>query len=122
MVKAFIPQSYMDGFYRGEGRFNDIKVKSKGYFNVNASKIEFIDLKWEFKLNIVFFLRSSTADITVVTRTEGDIITVNGKEYLKLTKFDCSPQFGDLKVNATGLFPDPELSTWDFWNYFFRLF
>lgn len=50
------------------------------------------------------------ADINLVSRTEGDIITVDGKEYLKLTRFDVSPQFGDLKVFATGLFPDPELS------------
>lgn len=50
------------------------------------------------------------ADINVVSRTEGDIVTVNGKEYVKLTKFDVSPQFGDLKVFATGLFPDEELS------------
>lgn len=45
-----------------------------------------------------------------MSRTEGDIIEVNGKEYVKLTKFDVTPQFGDLKVYATGLFPDPELS------------
>lgn len=45
-----------------------------------------------------------------MTKTEGDIINVDGKEYVKLTRFDFSPQFGDLKVFATGLFPDPELS------------
>lgn len=50
------------------------------------------------------------ADINLVSRTEGDIIVVNGKEYVKLTKFDVSPTFGDVKVHATGLFPDQELS------------
>lgn len=45
-----------------------------------------------------------------MSKTEGDIVTVNGKEYVKLTRFDVSPQFGDLKVFATGIFPDPELS------------
>lgn len=45
-----------------------------------------------------------------MSRTEGDIIAVNGVEHVKLTRFDVSPQFGDLKVFATGLFPDPELS------------
>lgn len=44
-----------------------------------------------------------------MARTEGDIIEVDGKEYVKITRFDVSPQFGDLKVFATGLFPDPEL-------------
>lgn len=50
------------------------------------------------------------ADINVVSRTEGQIVTANGKEYVKLTHFDVDPQFGDLKIFATGLFPDPELS------------
>lgn len=41
---------------------------------------------------------------------EGDIITVNGIEYFNQTKFDFTPKFGNLKVFATGIFPDPELS------------
>lgn len=28
----------MEGYYRSEGRFNNLKIKSKGYFNVTASK------------------------------------------------------------------------------------
>lgn len=86
MMKAYVPASTVEGYYRGEGRFNGLKVKSKGYFNVTAT------------------------DINLVSKTEGDIITVDGKEYVKLTRFDVSPQFGDLKVFATGLFPDPELN------------
>ncbi|XP_031616969.1 uncharacterized protein LOC116336905 [Contarinia nasturtii] len=85
-IKAIVPESTVEGYYRGEGRFNGLKIKSKGYFNVTAT------------------------DISLVSRTEGDIIEVNGKEYVKITKFDVSPQFGDLKVFATGLFPDPELN------------
>lgn len=27
-----------EGFYKGEGHFNGLKIKSKGYFNVTASK------------------------------------------------------------------------------------
>lgn len=38
MIKAYVPQSLVEGFYRGEGRFNNLKIKSKGYFNVTASK------------------------------------------------------------------------------------
>jgi len=86
MFKVYFPESYAEGYYSGEGRFNNLKLKSKGFFNITASN-------------------SSS-----VARTEGDIITVNGKEYLKLTKFDFIPHFGSLKVYATGLFPDPELN------------
>lgn len=108
MFKAYVPQSFVEGFYRGEGRFNNMKIKSKGYFNVTASKFH----RTIFLLSVNSIdLYFRTADINLVSRTEGDIVSVNGKEYVKLTKFDVSPQFGDLKVFATGLFPDPELST-----------
>jgi len=86
VMKSYVPASTVEGYYRGEGRFNGLKIKSKGYFNVTAT------------------------DVNIVSKTEGDIITVDGKEYVKLTRFDVSPQFGDLKVFATGIFPDPELN------------
>lgn len=37
-IKAYVPQSTIEGFYRAEGRFNNLKIKSKGYFNVTASE------------------------------------------------------------------------------------
>lgn len=40
---AFL-QSTVEGYYRGEGRFNNLKIKSKGYFNVTASKFETCNL------------------------------------------------------------------------------
>lgn len=40
MFKAYVPQSFVEGYYRGEGRFNNLKIKSKGYFNVTASKLQ----------------------------------------------------------------------------------
>lgn len=73
-----------------------------------VSLTENIPLKITIMLNCYVYVR--IADINMVARTEGDIIEVNGKEYVKLTRFDVTPQFGDLKVFATGLFPDPELS------------
>lgn len=38
-MKAYVPASTVEGYYRGEGRFNGVKIKSKGYFNVTASKL-----------------------------------------------------------------------------------
>lgn len=64
-------------------------------------------------LTFIRFLIEHVANTTAIARTEGDIITVNGKEYVKLTKFEIIPQFGSLKVFATGLFPDPELSKYN---------
>lgn len=34
----------------------------------------------------------------------------DGKQYLRIVHFDLVPNIGDLKVQMTGLFPDPELS------------
>lgn len=73
---------------------NNFKIKFKPCFDIFSRSICSVIL----------------ADINLVARTEGDIITVDGKEYVKLTRFEVSPQFGDVKVYATGLFPDPELS------------
>lgn len=49
VIKAYIPESFVEGFYRGEGRFNNIKIKSKGYFNASASKSN--DRKREIRWN-----------------------------------------------------------------------
>lgn len=38
MFKVYFPESYAEGYYHGEGRFNNLKLKSKGFFNVTASK------------------------------------------------------------------------------------
>lgn len=38
-MKVYFPQSIVEGYYKGEGRFNGLKVKSKGYFNVTGSKL-----------------------------------------------------------------------------------
>lgn len=45
-----------------------------------------------------------------MARTEADIITMNGVEYVNMTKFDITPTFGKMKIYATGIIPDPELS------------
>lgn len=38
MFKVYFPESYAEGYYHGEGRFNNLKLKSKGFFNITASK------------------------------------------------------------------------------------
>lgn len=39
MYKAYIPQSIVEGYYKGEGRFNGMKIKSKGFFNITAGEL-----------------------------------------------------------------------------------
>lgn len=37
-ITLTIPEVYAEGLYKNEGRFNNIRIKSKGYFNVTARK------------------------------------------------------------------------------------
>lgn len=37
-VDVFFPRVHLEGLYKGEGRFNDFKMNSKGYFNVTMSE------------------------------------------------------------------------------------
>lgn len=37
-VDVRFPQIFMEGYFKGEGRFNSIKLASKGYFNNTMSK------------------------------------------------------------------------------------
>lgn len=37
-IKIRMPHTSTEGYYRTEGRFNNIKIKSKGFYNVSAGK------------------------------------------------------------------------------------
>lgn len=34
----------------------------------------------------------------------------DGEKYLRIEHYDVFPQVGDMKIYASGIFPDPELS------------
>lgn len=55
---------------------------------------------------MIFF----SADTTVKTRTVGKFEINNGQKHLRLSRFDWDPIIGNMKVYATGILPDPELS------------
>lgn len=39
LIKEYIPEFYVEGFYRGSGHINNLKLKAKGFFNLTASKL-----------------------------------------------------------------------------------
>lgn len=104
-----MPEVFVEGYYRGEGRFNNIRIKSKGYFNVTGCK-----LATRVTIDKILISNASfnniSANVNVISRTEGDIVTINGKEHMKMTKVDFEPTFGKMKIYASGMLPDPELS------------
>ncbi|XP_055598035.1 putative beta-carotene-binding protein [Uranotaenia lowii] len=85
-VDVLFPKVVSEGKYKGEGRFNAIKVVSKGYFNV------------------------TTLDVKVTWKFVGRVAERNGEQYMMIENFDMNPEVGDMKIYATGLFPDPGLN------------
>lgn len=85
-VDVHFPKIITEGKYKGEGRYNVIKVVSKGFFNV------------------------TTIDVSVTWKISGHTTQRQGEEYLVIDKFNMSPEVGDMKVFATGLFPDPGMN------------
>lgn len=37
-VDSYYPRLFVEGYYKGEGRFNNFKLNAKGYFNISFSK------------------------------------------------------------------------------------
>lgn len=52
----------------------------------------------------------------------GVIETVDGEEYMMIKSFDMLPTIQNLKVYATGLFPDPDVNQFavEFLNQYWR--
>ncbi|XP_053691825.1 putative beta-carotene-binding protein [Sabethes cyaneus] len=85
-VDVYFPKLITEGKFKGEGRFNAIKVVSKGYFNI------------------------TTTDVSTTWNISGKTAERNSEQYLLIDKFDMSPEVGDMKIYATGLFPDAGLN------------
>ncbi|XP_035777108.1 uncharacterized protein LOC118458568 [Anopheles albimanus] len=99
-VDVRFPQIFMEGYFKGEGRFNSIKLASKGYFN------------------------NTMTDVTTTWQMSGEVKQRNGEDYVEIDSFDMSPEVADMKVFATGLFPDAELNqiALEFVNQYWPMF
>lgn len=110
----------MEGTYKGEGRFNLLKLTAKGQYNISASEFHLIFLCVSISfilvvshLGCIYFFSSSwfIADINVLTKVAGIFEERNGEVYLRVKRFDMAPtSIGSMKVHFSGLFPDEELS------------
>lgn len=85
-IDVFMPRLYAEGLYKASGKVNAFKINAKGAFNMT-----FKDTFTTHKMNSVFETR-------------------DGQQYLKVKSYDMIPSIGDLKVQMTGIFPDPEMS------------
>lgn len=85
-VDIFLPRVFSEGLYKSEAFFNDIRFASKGAFNLTMK------------------------NIVATWKVKGSMVNIDGEDYMKMNAFDMIPTVGEMKVSATGLLPDPQLS------------
>ncbi|CAO1325915.1 unnamed protein product [Diamesa serratosioi] len=85
-IDIFWPRVFCEGLYKGEALFNEIRFASKGTFNLTMK------------------------NVVTTLKLKGSVVSVDGEDYMKMSSFDSVPTVGEMKVSATGLFPDPQLN------------
>jgi Haemolymph juvenile hormone binding protein (JHBP) len=85
-IDLMLPSLVLEGSYRGEGQVNAMQMSGKGFFNMS-----FTDVRATFKLT-------------------GELTTLNGEDFMKIVRFNLVPEGGKMKLYATGIFPDPQIS------------
>lgn len=86
-IDMFFPRLFTEGSYKSEASMRSgLKFASKGDYNI------------------------SMTEVATVWKMKGNLVKVNGEEYMKITNFDMVPTVGDMKIAASGIFPDPDMS------------
>ena len=86
-IDMLFPRLFTEGSYKSEASMlTGLQFSSKGDYNI------------------------SMTDVAAVWKMKGNLVKVNGEEYMKITNFDMVPTVGDMKIAATGIFPNPDMS------------
>lgn len=86
-IDMLFPRLFTEGSYKSEASMRSgLKFSSKGDYNI------------------------SMTDVAAVWKMKGNLVKVNGEEYMKITNFDMVPTVGDMKIAASGIFPNPDMS------------
>lgn len=89
-AEVFFPKLFSTGNYNSNMSMNGVKVQSKGQYNITLKDVK---AKWNIKGK------------------------VDGNGFMQLNKFDIFPEANDMKISASGIFPDQNLS-----EFFSRIF
>lgn len=92
MIQAelLFPKLFSTGFYTSNMTVSAFQLNSKGQYNVTMKNVR---VKWNIK---------------------GKLENVDGEGYMKVYKFDASPEAEDMKISVSGLFQDENLSMLEF--------
>lgn len=80
------PKLFSTGDYKSNISLGVFKMESKGQFNI------------------------SMIDVTAKWTIKGKLAQKDGENFMNVYQFDVFPEARDMKMSATGLFPDEELS------------
>ncbi|KAL7039515.1 hypothetical protein ACKWTF_000007 [Chironomus riparius] len=94
------PKLFTIGNYKSNISLGVLKIESKGQFNV------------------------STYDVTAKWTIKGKLEEKKGEKFMKIHQFDVLPEAKNMKISASGLFPDQELNKFanNFLNQHWQLF
>lgn len=62
--------------------------------------------------NVVGQFNVSLIDVLAKWTIKGKLQKINGEDFMVVNSFDVLPEPKEVKISATGLFPDEELSEW----------
>ncbi|CAO1352185.1 unnamed protein product [Diamesa hyperborea] len=86
-IDMLFPRLFTEGSYKSEASMRSgLQFSSKGDYNI------------------------SMTDVAAVWKMKGNLVKVNGEEYMKITNFDMVPTVGDMKIAASGIFPNPDMN------------
>lgn len=85
-IDIHFPKIFMEGAYKADIKFNELKLHPKGHFNVTMT------------------------NINTTHHWEGHLVPKNGHQYLQIDTFDMIPEIGDMKIYVGGIFPDPAMN------------
>lgn len=95
---VYTPKISVQGQYKAEFKFNEIKLQPKGNFSVQM-------------------FGASSRNVM-----EGEFVKNNTEKYLKLKAMNVlAPRIEDMKIRVSGIFPDPRLSRSSFYYYYKNL-
>lgn len=109
-IDVSYPKIFLQGLYKGEVSFNDIKMLPKGSFNVTISINCYIYYTNKNITYLILFLE----DIDAVFKIKGKFTKRNNEKYMLITSFDVDPQVSEMNIKVTGILPDEGLSEYKF--------
>lgn len=105
VVSNHFPKLFSTGTYRSNMTIGHFRIEAKGLiliFKFLKFCLIFNNFQGEFNVSMY--------DVTAKWNIKGKLKKIDGEDYMVVNSFDVLPEARDMKISATGLFPDEQLS------------